>query len=84
MTPAAQPGRAILDTPAALARPPGDTAGCALNPLESAERSVLLRELERHEWNLSSVARELGISRNTLYRKLQRFDIKLRDRSLFH
>jgi transcriptional regulator of acetoin/glycerol metabolism len=55
-----------------------------LNPLESAERRALLQELARHEWNLSSVARELNISRNTLYRKLQRFHIKPPDKSLFH
>lgn len=55
-----------------------------LSPLESAERAVLLCELERHAWNLSSVARALEISRNTLYRKLQRLDIKPRNRSLFH
>jgi transcriptional regulator of acetoin/glycerol metabolism len=55
-----------------------------LNTLESAERRALLQELQRHEWNLSSVARELGISRNTLYRKLQRLSIKPPDKSLFH
>jgi len=55
-----------------------------LNPLESAERLALLTELERRDWNLSGVARALGISRNTLYRKLQRLDIKPRDKSLFH
>jgi transcriptional regulator of acetoin/glycerol metabolism len=51
-------------------------ASLKLNPLESAERSALLEELTRREWNLSSVARELGIARNTLYRKLQRLNIK--------
>jgi len=59
-------------------------ASARLNPLESAERLALLQELERRDWNLSSVARELGISRNTLYRKLQRLDIKPGDKSLFH
>lgn len=54
------------------------------NPLENAERIALLQELERRDWNLSSVARELGISRNTLYRKLQRLDIGHRDKGLFH
>ena len=84
-TSAVEPALAIPDAAPALPGPPDDaTASSPLNPLESAERGVLLRELERHEWNLSSVARELGISRNTLYRKLQRLDIKLRDRSLFH
>jgi transcriptional regulator of acetoin/glycerol metabolism len=56
----------------------------SLNTLESAERHALLQELQRHEWNLSGVARELGISRNTLYRKLQRLDIKPPERSLLH
>jgi len=56
----------------------------SLNTLENAERRALMHELQRHEWNLSSVARELGISRNTLYRKLQRLSIKPPDKSLFH
>jgi transcriptional regulator of acetoin/glycerol metabolism len=55
-----------------------------LNPLESAERAALMQELTRRDWNLSSVARELQISRNTLYRKLQRLHIKPPDKSLFH
>jgi transcriptional regulator of acetoin/glycerol metabolism len=55
-----------------------------LNPLESAERAALMQELTRRDWNLSSVARELHISRNTLYRKLQRLHIKPPDKSLFH
>jgi len=65
---------------------PADDAAPAApdNPLASAERQVLLHELARHDGNLSGVARALGISRNTLYRKLQRFDITWRDKSLIH
>jgi len=73
---------------------PNDAAGAVLendvaiteklNPLESAERAALMQELTRRDWNLSSVARELNISRNTLYRKLQRLHIKPPDKSLFH
>jgi transcriptional regulator of acetoin/glycerol metabolism len=55
-----------------------------LNPLESAERGALLQELQHHEWNLSGVARELGMSRNTLYRKLQRLNIKPSEKPLAH
>jgi transcriptional regulator of acetoin/glycerol metabolism len=55
-----------------------------LNPLESAERGALLQELQHHEWNLSGVARELGMSRNTLYRKLQRLNIKSSEKPLAH
>jgi len=56
----------------------------SLNTLESAERHALQQELQRHEWNLSGVARYLGISRNTLYRKLQRLNIKPPEKSLLH
>lgn len=55
-----------------------------LTALESAEREALLQTLRRHQWNMSGVARELSISRNTLYRKVQRLDIQLPDKSLFH
>jgi len=66
---------------------PEPAAGAAinpLNPLESAERDALLRELQRLQWNMSGVARELNISRNTLYRKLQRLNIDHPDKSTFH
>jgi transcriptional regulator of acetoin/glycerol metabolism len=37
---------------------------------ESAERKVLLQAIEQNHWVMSRVAAQLGISRNTLYRKL--------------
>jgi transcriptional regulator of acetoin/glycerol metabolism len=80
--PAAVPGQAAA-APAAPAAPAGKPAD-GLNPFECAEREVLLQELKRHQWNLSGVARELNISRNTLYRKLQRLNIEHPDKSLFH
>ena len=55
-----------------------------LNPLESAERRALFATLQQREWNLSCVARELGISRNTLYRKLERLNIKPPDKPAVH
>ena len=70
-----------LPAPGDAAQPPADTA---LNPLESAERDALLRELQRLQWNMSGVARELHISRNTLYRKLQRLNIDHPDKSTVH
>ncbi|HKC44966.1 MAG TPA: sigma-54-dependent Fis family transcriptional regulator [Burkholderiales bacterium] len=48
----------------------------ALNPLGRAEREALLRELEVERGNISHVARKLGVSRNTLYRKMQRLRIR--------
>lgn len=45
--------------------------------LREAERAALLRELERMRWNISRTAQALGISRNTLYRKIHKHNITL-------
>ncbi len=47
-----------------------------LNPLQLAEKQALIQGLERHRWKVTSLARELDISRNTLYRKMRRLGIK--------
>ncbi len=47
----------------------------AENPLGSAEREVLIATLQARHWHVGRVAEELGISRNTLYRKLRRYGI---------
>ncbi|HEK1768107.1 TPA: sigma-54-dependent Fis family transcriptional regulator [Pseudomonas putida] len=44
-------------------------------PLESAERVALLKVLEANRWHMTRVAEHLGISRNTLYRKLRKHGI---------
>jgi transcriptional regulator of acetoin/glycerol metabolism len=45
--------------------------------LREAECAALLRELERMRWNISRTAQTLGISRNTLYRKIHKHGIQL-------
>jgi transcriptional regulator of acetoin/glycerol metabolism len=76
----------ILDTgprPAPVAVANGDTApaaGTESSPsaaLREAECAALLRELERMRWNISRTAQTLGISRNTLYRKIHKHRILL-------
>jgi DNA-binding NtrC family response regulator len=42
--------------------------------LEQAERYLIDRALERASGNVNEAARELGLSRSALYRRLQRFD----------
>jgi transcriptional regulator of acetoin/glycerol metabolism len=44
-------------------------------PLQDAERQALLTVLEANRWHLTRVAEHLGISRNTLYRKLRKHGI---------
>jgi transcriptional regulator of acetoin/glycerol metabolism len=38
--------------------------------LEAMEQSVILKSLEAHGGNVSATARALGVSRNTIYRKV--------------
>ena len=45
----------------------------AFGRLEEIERDMIQRTLEAENGNISAAARRLGISRNTLYRKLGRF-----------
>jgi sigma-54 dependent transcriptional regulator, acetoin dehydrogenase operon transcriptional activator AcoR len=42
-----------------------------------AGREALLRVIEKNDWVMSHVAAQLGISRNTLYRKIKRHRIPL-------
>ncbi|MEZ5803557.1 MAG: helix-turn-helix domain-containing protein [Rhizobiaceae bacterium] len=44
--------------------------------LPSAERAMLQRVLTRHRGNVSAAAQQLGISRATLHRKLNRFGLR--------
>jgi transcriptional regulator of acetoin/glycerol metabolism len=46
-----------------------------LNALGIAEREALLHELELERCNISHVARNLGVSRNAVYRKMHRLRI---------
>jgi hypothetical protein len=45
-------------------------------PPNEVAREQLLVLLERHEWNLSRVARALGITRRTMYLRLDRYGIE--------
>ncbi|MGQ0698634.1 MAG: sigma-54-dependent Fis family transcriptional regulator [Panacagrimonas sp.] len=45
------------------------------NPLERAERDALLHAIEQNRWNMSHTAVSLGMSRNTLYRKIKHHGI---------
>ncbi|MFS2070027.1 sigma-54-dependent Fis family transcriptional regulator [Pseudomonas sp. CT11-2] len=44
-------------------------------PLDDAERLALLNVLEQQRWHMTHTAEQLGVSRNTLYRKLRKHGI---------
>jgi sigma-54 dependent transcriptional regulator, acetoin dehydrogenase operon transcriptional activator AcoR len=69
--------RAIAPASAAGLEAAGATANLPSAALRDAECAALLRELERMHWNISRTAQALGISRNTLYRKIHKHNIVL-------
>ena len=54
-----------------LQRPSHDTT-----PLQDAERQKILEALEKHNWNKVETAKELGVHRATLYRKMQKYNLR--------
>jgi len=49
----------------------------AVNPLKAAERAALVRVIAECHGNMTRVAAQLGMSRNTLYRRMKRHAIPL-------
>ncbi len=45
------------------------------NPLQSAEQQVILSSLGANDWNITRTAAALGMSRNTLYRKMKKLGV---------
>lgn len=65
-------GPAAVLLPLQPAAEPIRSTAMATGSLEDLEATAIQRAVEFHRGNISAAARELGISRNTLYRKLQR------------
>lgn len=58
-----------------------DTEDETLSPKEKKDkkqREQVARLMEKHMGNLSRVAEDMGISRNTLYRKMERWEIEMK------
>ncbi|WEK09357.1 MAG: sigma-54-dependent Fis family transcriptional regulator [Candidatus Pseudomonas colombiensis] len=67
----------LEDVPLSIrqARPPQPAAAPSEYPLDDAERLTLLATLEQQRWHMTHSAEQLGVSRNTLYRKLRKHGI---------
>jgi transcriptional regulator of acetoin/glycerol metabolism len=76
-------GAAALAPAASAAAAPAESEPletCA-NPLQAAERAALLRVIEKCRGNMTHAAEHLGVSRNTLYRKMKTHGIPTRSGS---
>ena len=68
----------LSDLPQVIRQGSVQTAGATASqdaPLECAERAALIETLEAQRWHMTRAAQALGISRNTLYRKLGKHGI---------
>jgi transcriptional regulator of acetoin/glycerol metabolism len=63
------------EVPVAAAATGSGDGDARLGPFEENARQLMLRTLEAHRWNVSHVAKVLGVSRNTVYRKLHKLRI---------
>jgi DNA-binding NtrC family response regulator len=43
---------------------------------EEAEKKIILTALTKHKWNISEASKELNIGRQTLYRKIKKYDLQ--------
>ena len=46
------------------------------NRTPSTEKELICMSLEKHQGNISQVAKELGMARNTVYRKMEKYQIE--------
>ncbi len=53
---------------------PADTEPAELN-LSALEKNAILKVIEKHNGNISRAAKELGLTRTALYRRLSKYDI---------
>jgi len=63
----------IIFSPIESSRP-ADDEPADLN-LSSVEKNTILRVIEKHNGNISKAAKELGLTRTALYRRLSKYDI---------
>ena len=68
-------GRVTLDDLAELLPTTPEAVALTETPLGVSERQTLLSLIEAEHWHIAHVAERLGISRNTLYRKLRHHGI---------
>ena len=61
-----------LDLPAVA---PQNVKNEGITTIEDMERNMIQNSINKHEGNLSMVASELGISRQTLYNKIKRYEL---------
>ena len=70
----------IADEASPELRPqPTETPTTKIATLKEIEMEAIKSSVERNKWNMTTTAEELGISRMTLYRKLEQYGLRSKD-----
>jgi transcriptional regulator of acetoin/glycerol metabolism len=69
------PGRVVQSPPPGAASAPAAGPASFRETVRASERAALLAALDACAWNFARSAQQLGISRMTLYRRLQQCGI---------
>ena len=69
----------IGETPVELQAKAAETPVTKIATLKEIEMEAIKSSVERNKWNMTTTAEELGISRMTLYRKLEQYGLRSKD-----
>ena len=67
------------ESPADLQPQVAETLVTKIATLKEIEMEAIKSSVERNKWNMTTTAEELGISRMTLYRKLEQYGLRSKD-----
>ena len=67
------------ESPAELQVQVAETPVTKIATLKEIEMEAIKSSVERNKWNMTTTAEELGISRMTLYRKLEQYGLRSKD-----
>ena len=65
----------VGDFPLAENGKPAPTATSAISPLDEVEKNAIIRALEKHQNNVSRAAEALGLTRASLYRRMEKYGL---------
>lgn len=64
-----------IETPAPEKVQPAPQEERSWSPMEQAEKTLILDALKKHQWQVIKAAKDIGIGRSTMYRKMEKYDI---------
>ncbi len=68
-------GKALKEADILLKPVPKNMENISNLNLKIQEKEAIIKAIEKHDGNMTKVAKDLGIGRTTLYRRMQKYDL---------